>query len=233
MKALETNEINSQEIEESEIIERILSGEKKLYSILVKRNNQTLYRVIRSYIKDEADIEDVIQNSYIKAYTKLSQFKSASSFSTWLIRIAINESLLRIRQNGKRRRLRAQASDAVGYNLLEIPDSNQLNPQQKMIQKEAKNQLEEAIDMLSLKYQVVYLMREIEGMSIKEIALILNLTEVNVKVRLHRSKDMLKENLLALSHKPQVFEFGFSRCDRVTTQVMHHVLKRDSNKNQE
>src|SRR5690606_10583072 len=110
----------------------ILSGEKELYEILVRRNNQKLYRVIRSYLKDEADIEDAMQNSYIKGFIKLSQFRSESSFSTWLIRIAINEALARLKDKGKLFRLMELSDDSGDRKILEIPDSKQLNPQEKM-----------------------------------------------------------------------------------------------------
>lgn len=137
---------------------------------MVRRNNQKLYRVIRSYLKDEAEIEDIMQNSYIKAFTKLYQFKLEASFSTWLIRIAINESLARLKEKGKLYHT-IQSVDHFNKNaILEIPDKRQMNPQEKMIQNEAKHLLENAIDRLGDKYRVVYMMKEVEGMSIKEIA---------------------------------------------------------------
>lgn len=92
--------INHQKITDEIIINRILSGEKELYEILVRRNNQKLFRIIRSYIKGQEEIEDIMQNSYIKAFTNLHQFNSNSKFSTWLIRIAINESLVVLKNKG-------------------------------------------------------------------------------------------------------------------------------------
>ena len=207
-------------IEESEIIKRILSGEKELYEILVRRNNQKLYRVIRSYIKDEADIEDIMQESYINAFTKLYQFKLESTFSTWLIRIGINESLARLKQKGKLYSLNVQLDDLKRKKVFEIPDNKQLNPQDKMIRNEAKQLLENAIDYLDTKYKTIYMMKEVEEMSLKEIAIALDLSEANVKVRLHRSKKMLREKLYEVANDRDVFEFGFSRCDRITENVM-------------
>ena len=106
---------------------------------------------------------------------------------------------------------------------MEIPDKRQLNPQEKMIQTDAKHLLENAIDHLGANYRVVYIMKEVEDMSIKEIAVALDLTIANVKVRLHRSKEMLKDRLFELSSDQQVFEFGFSRCDRITERVMEII----------
>src|SRR5690606_28226831 len=127
MEALRINEIDNHKLKETEITERILLGEKELYEILVRRNNQKLYRVIRSYLKDEAEIEDVMQDSYIKAYIKLSQFKSESSFSTWLVRIGINEALARIREKGKLYRLMERNGNFKEGTILGIPDNKQLN----------------------------------------------------------------------------------------------------------
>ncbi|HET8838136.1 MAG TPA: sigma-70 family RNA polymerase sigma factor, partial [Flavobacteriaceae bacterium] len=106
---------------------------------------------------------------------------------------------------------------------LEIPDHKQLNPQEKMAQKEAKQLLENAIDHLDIKYRSVYILKEVEEMSLKEIAKALDISLPNVKIRLHRSKEMLKETLYHSSKRTDVFDFGFSRCDRITERVMENI----------
>lgn len=223
MEAININDFSKHSIKESEIIQRILCGEKELYEILVRRNNQKLYRVIRSYIKDEAEIEDLMQNSYLKAFTKLYQFRLESSFSTWLIRIGINESLARLKEKGKLIHLNEHSNKLRSNSILEIPDNKQLNPQDKMIRNEAKQLLENAIDRLDINYKSVYILKEVEGLSLKEISIALDITVANVKVRLHRSKEMLKENLFQITNDKNIFEFGFSRCDRITENVMKHI----------
>ena len=222
MEAININDFNNHKIKESEVIKRILSGEKELYEILVRRNNQKLYRIIRGYINDEAEIEDIMQDSYVKASTKLYQFKLEATFSTWLIRIGINESLARLKEKGKVYHLNEQ-SDNISNAVLEIPDSRQLNPQDKMIRNEAKQLLENAIDSLDIKYKTVYIMKEVEEMSLKEISIALDLTVANVKVRLHRSKEMLKNKLYEVTNDKKIFEFGFSRCDRITENVLKRI----------
>lgn len=219
MEAIQINDFNHHKIEEREVIKRIIGGEKKLYEILVRRNNQKLYRIIRSYVKDDAAIEDIMQDSYVKAFTKLYQFKLEATFSTWLIRIGINEALTYL--NGKGRTL--QLNELTHKQILEIPDSRQLNPQDKMIQSEVKKIVENAIDKLESKYRSVYIMKEVEEMSLKEIGVALDLTVANVKVRLHRSKEMLKEELFEVTKDNKIYEFGFSRCDRITENVMRNI----------
>jgi RNA polymerase sigma-70 factor (ECF subfamily) len=223
MEAININDFNNHSIKEPEVIKRILSGEKELYEILVRRNNQKLYRVVRSYLKEEAEIEDIMQNSYISAFTKLYQFKLESSFSTWLIRIGINESLARLKEKGKLHHINESSDHFKSNSILEIPDSKQLNPQRKMIRNEAKQLLENAIDQLDTKYKTVYMLSEIEEMSMKEVAEALDLTVANVKVRLHRAKEMLKDKLFELSNDKNIFEFGFGRCDRITENVMKNI----------
>ncbi len=220
MEAININDFNNHKINESEVIKRILGGEKELYEILVKRNNQKLYRIIRGYIKDYAEIEDIMQDSYVKAFTKLYQFKLESTFSTWLIRIGINESLARLKEKGRLYHLNEQSYNSKSNTILEIPDSKQLNPQDKMIRNEAKRVLENAIDSLDMKYKTVYIMKEVEEMSLKEISITLDLTVANVKVRVHRSKEMLKEKLYEVANDKNIFEFGLNRCDRITNKVM-------------
>ena len=220
MEAIDINDFNNHKIKEADLIERILGGEKELYEILVRRNNQKLYRIIRSYLKDETEIEDVMQNTYLKAFTKLYQFKLDASFSTWLIRIGINESLARLKEKGKRYHLNEHSCKSQANSILEIPDNKQLNPQDKMIRNEAKQLLENAIDHLDIKYKTVYILKEVEDMSLKEIAIALDLTIANVKIRLHRSKEMLKVKLYDLTNDKNVYEFGFSRCDKITENVM-------------
>lgn len=223
MEAIPINDFNNFKVKETEIIKRILGGEKELYEILVRRNNQKLYRVIRTYLTEETEIEDVMQNSYIKAYTKLHQFRLESSFSTWLIRIGINESLACLKENKHISPLKEPANNINQNTLLEILDNKQINPQDIMIRNEAKILLENAIDHLDIKYKAVYILKEIEEMSLKEIASALDLSVANVKVRLHRSKVMLKEKLYEISIDKNIFEFGFNRCDRITANVMDQI----------
>ncbi|MBZ0243299.1 MAG: sigma-70 family RNA polymerase sigma factor, partial [Bacteroidales bacterium] len=150
-------------------------------------------------------------------------FKLESSFSTWLIRIGINESLARLKVKGKTYFINGQSIDFKGSMFFETPDNKQLNPQDKMIRNETKQLLENAIDQLDTKYKTVYMMKEVEEMSLKEISHALDLTVANVKVRLHRSKEMLKEKLYETANDRNVFEFGFKRCDRVTENVMRRI----------
>jgi len=223
MKAININDYNNYQISESTIINRILAGEKELYEILLRRNNQKLYRVIRSYIKDDAEIEDLMQNTHLKAFQKLYQFKQTATYSTWLIRIGINEALARLKEKKKTYTLTQQNQFESTNTILEIPDKAQLTPEKIIINEETKRILENAIDSLTLKYKTVYILKEVENMSIQQIADCLDISASNVKVRVHRAKIMLKDRLFELTKNDSIYEFGFSRCDRITEYIMRHI----------
>lgn len=217
MEAIEFHDISRFKISDQEVVKRVLCGEKRLYELLMRRYNQKLYRLIRSYLTDEYEVEDVMQQTYLKAYENLWQFQGRAQFSTWLVRIGINEALARIREKNKYSTIYDQQEEDK---ILQISDARQMNPEQDMIQKEAKQLLEKAIDHLPSKYRVVYMLREIEGMSTSEIADCMGISHNNVKVRLHRAKLMLKERLYELSISCEVFAFGFTRCDGMVEKVM-------------
>lgn len=221
MKAVQISDHSVSKLPEDEVIKRILSGEKELYEILMRRNNQKLFRIIRGYLQDTEEIQDIMQDTYITAYEKLWQYKHNAQFSTWLIRIGINQALARISQRTKVRSINPIAITAEIEQ--EIKDENQPGPERNMMRNEAKELLEKAIDNLDEKYRSIYIMKEVEEMSISDISECTDLSPSNVKVRLHRAKGMIKENLYALSYTSELFEFGFSKCDRLVENVMARI----------
>ncbi|EJF08807.1 RNA polymerase sigma factor [Pontibacter sp. BAB1700] len=201
------------------VVERVLDGDVSLYELLMRRHNQKLYRVIRSYLKQEQEVEDVMQETYMKAFEKLAQFRSDAMFSTWLIRIGINKALARLREQKKLSSATYLLDQPEGLSSL-LNQMNAANPEQAAIRQEVKQLVESAIDSIPEKYRIVYTLREVEDLSIHDIAQCLDLSESNVKVRLHRAKSMLKESLFKLSIVGDVFEFGNRRCDAVVIRVL-------------
>ncbi|MEX2362141.1 MAG: RNA polymerase sigma factor [Balneolaceae bacterium] len=220
MNTIRINDFKNYKISDSDVVRRVLSGEKELYEILMRRHNQTLFRVLRGYLKNEEEVQDVMQDTYLRAYEKLYQFKHESKFSTWLIRIGINEALTRIKSKDKEKLRVDEGSDIHAYETSELSEQAFVNPERKMIRKEAIQILEQSIDQLNTKYRSVYIMREVEELNIKEIAEALDLSEANVKVRIHRAKAMIKEELYQLSKSEDLFEFGFNKCDNLVERVM-------------
>lgn len=217
-------EVQYQDLPDAMIIQEVLKGRKALFDKLMQRYNQRLFRVIRSYVKKEDEVTDIMQETYLKAYANLAQFREHAAFSTWLIRIGINEAFIYLRK-ARRRRLffRERKNEPETENIFSTIDV--MTPERKTIQHENRRLIESAIDRLAEKYRIVYMLREIEGLSNLETAEALNLSESNVKVRLHRAKQALQKNLLSQSAAVPVFEFGNYKCDRLREAVMHKILQ--------
>lgn len=206
---------------DGEVVQRVRNGEKGLYEILMRRYNQTLYRAVRSYLKDGDDVQDAMQEAYVKAYSKLDQYKGDAAFSTWLVRIGINEALQLLR---KQRTLHVYTDpDVSAERLTQLPDTGQMNPEQRTIREEHKRLLEQAVDRLSEDYRAVYMLREVEGMSVADVSLALGITEANVKVRLHRARNMVKDALMGMHEPAAAFGFGNAHCDALVAAVMARI----------
>jgi RNA polymerase sigma-70 factor (ECF subfamily) len=207
---------------ESDLIDKIIKGDKRLYEGIIRKYNQRLYRIARSFIKNEDEIEDVMQETYIKAYLHLKQFEGKSQFSTWLTRILINQANLSLNKEKRVRALISNSSDDIP----DIKSSNEPGPDQNLMNGEVKKYLEQAIDELPDTLRSVYIMREVEGLSVNETAEALSLSIENVKTRLHRAKANLKDSLFEKAKgEIDLFHFKLQRCDRIVLSVMLQLDK--------
>ncbi|MGZ3920887.1 MAG: RNA polymerase sigma factor, partial [Bacteroidia bacterium] len=196
------------ELKDNVIIEEILSGNKEKYALIMRKYNQRLYRICKGYLKDEAEIEDVMQETYIKAFQNLVKFENRSKFSSWLTRILINECLQRLRKMKRETLLDNSEEQMKTMNL-----TDKKSPETESLNKELKGLLEINIAQLPEKYRAVFIMREVEKMSIDETAESLEISDSNVKVRLNRAKEMLRAALMNTYPIGEVFEFNLVRCD--------------------
>lgn len=204
---------------ETLIITKILHGETELFEILMRRYNELLYRTIRSYLTLETDVEDTMQDTYIKAFEKLYQFKHEAKFSTWLIRIGINEALQRKRKTPSARITSINQEERI----LQIEDQNIMGPERNTMYKESSYFMEKAIDTLPEKYKIIFMLKEVEGIELSEISKSLDLSYSNVKVRLHRARAMLRDTILTMTDHPNIFDFGNSKCDQLVVNVLVHI----------
>lgn len=223
MEANRIKDHRSYKMSDQEVVKRVLCGEKELYEILLRRYNQTLYRTLRSYFTDKEEVEDIMQEVWLKVWKKLGQFRQKSAFPTWLIRIGINEALMQIRKRKKYGNSSA-IKNSCPQQFAVLTDPARMNPEKNIIRQETRRLLEKAVDRLPEKYRLVYILREIEGMDTAETANCLRISESNVKVRLHRARSNLKGILYELTGDTEAFEFGNSRCDRLVEQIMKRIL---------
>jgi len=216
--------MNSTEpLSDEEVVRRVLDGETALFELIMRRYNQRLYRVARAILRDDSEAEDVMQDAYVRAYGHLSQFAGRSQFATWLTRIAIHEALARVQRRKKTDQLGANKwNDGEGE--MNIA-AKALNPEEQLSASELGRALESAILSIPEQYRLVLMMRDVEQLSTSETATALDLSEENVKVRLHRARAMVRKNLFAQvgSEAPRAFGFMGERCDRVVARVMARI----------
>lgn len=206
---------------DEEVVERVLAGETALYEIIMRRYNQRLYRAARAILRDDSEAEDVLQDTYVRAYQHLGQFAGRAKFSTWLTRIAVHEALARTR-----RRSRIEEIDAMeGEEKDAMLRTNDPDPESRAAQTEVAHLLEEAILALPEAHRTVLMLRDVEELSTEEAADALDITEENVKVRLHRARAMLRKELYARAgaRTSSAFQFMATRCDRVVREVFRRI----------
>ena len=211
-------------VSDEQLVERVRGGETELYELLMRRYNQRLYRVATSVLRNAGEAEDVVQEAFVRAYAHLDQFLGTAKFSTWLTKIAFYESLARLRQ---RNRL---SNDSPGDGpeqpgIMEGLTSSMPGPEEQVIEKQAVEILEDAVNALPDNLRSVYMMREIEEMSTAETAECLGLTEAAAKIRLHRARRLLRRQLYARvgAVSGQAYRFLGVRCNRVVHAVMQRI----------
>jgi RNA polymerase sigma-70 factor (ECF subfamily) len=203
-------------VPDEELVRRVRSGETALFEVLMRRYNARVYRVARAILRDDSEAEDVMQQAYMNAFMHLEQFAARSTFSTWLTRIAAHEAIARSRRRGRIAELDAPEEEVRGT----APD-----PEHQAFAAELKALLESAVDRLPESHRLVFMLRDIEGLSTAETAECLEISEENVKTRLHRSRAMLRNDLFEQTGAvtSSAFQFHLSRCDRVAAAVMAKI----------
>jgi len=209
---------------DEEIVARVVEGDTALFELLMRRHNQRIYRVARAILRDDCEAEDVMQDTYVRAYQHLSQFEGRAKFTTWLTRIAVHESLARAERRGRFESYLPDDTNFDGDPMAYVPSKDR-TPEQQASNRELGDLLEQAILSLPETYRTVIIMRDIEEMTTAETAEALDITEENVKVRLHRARTLLRDELYsrAGASSSEAFAFHAVRCDRVVNAVMERI----------
>ncbi len=217
-----------------ELVASARAGSGTSFELIMRRHNRLLYRTARGIVADDAQAQDVVQDTYLRAFTKLDQFRAQSSLGTWLARIAINVALDMMRREG--RHVSLESDDAYAHSThsstptlassSEYPMSSSPTAGEAADVAAERGQmrglLQAAISQLPPKYRSVFMLRAVEEMSVEETAFCLNLTVDVVKTRYLRARSMLRDALSARIevHTPQVFAFDGANCDAVVVRVM-------------
>jgi len=216
-------------VDERNLVERVKSGDQAAFRAIMEQNNRRLYRVARAVMQDDTEAEDVVQETYLQAFSNLSKFRGESSLATWLTRIALNEAL------GRKRKQRAtvtlesiQTAQERSAQIIQFPAMNtETDPECSAAQSEIRKLLERAMDALPEPFRLVFIMRDVEEMSIEETASHLDIRPETVKTRLHRARRLLRQSLdgqLSSSLKG-AFPFAGARCARITEAVLSRLEK--------
>jgi len=211
-------------LSESELINRIRSGDKGLFEILIRRNNSFLYKIGMSYGYHHQDVQDLMQETFIAAYTHLDKFENRASFKTWIIRIMLNLCY----QKAQKKSFKNEKSMETNINDKIIPmfqDRRMGDSYSAVTNKEVGQIIGKALLELPVDYRMVFCLRELNGLSTAEAAEAIGITETNVKVRLNRAKHMLRQSIEQMYAPGDIFEFNLVYCDNVVNYVMSEIDK--------
>lgn len=213
------------DLSDVEIAHLVAAGDENAFEHLMRRYNRPLYRTARSILKDDAEAEDVVQESYLLAYRNIKSFRGDAKLATWLTRIVVNEAIARSRKTNRRAEIicldgdMEQVADAQETSMGERSGDQ---PERAAMRAEARRLLEKHIDRLPDAFRTVFVMRALEEMSVEETAECLGIPDATVRTRFFRAKSMLRE---ALSREidfayQDAFSFDGERCDRIVAGVL-------------
>jgi RNA polymerase sigma factor (sigma-70 family) len=216
---------------DSELVSRILQRDDMAFESLMRRHNGRLFRVARAILKDDAEAEDALQDSYLDAYRHLSEFRGTARLSTWLTRIVANRALMRLRRQKRDPVVvpfQSESAELPMYREIDPPDTSVESPSTTTLRAEMRRLLERRIDELPVAFRTVFVMREVEDMSVDETAECLGIPPATVRTRLFRARALLREALardIDLA-SGDVFGFAGARCDRIVQNVLARLGER-------
>jgi RNA polymerase sigma-70 factor, ECF subfamily len=198
---------------------------------LVQRHNRRLFRIARGLVRDDREAEDIVQETYVRAFTSLDRFRGDSEFGTWLTRIALNEAYGRLRRKRPTVDITEieESRHADGGQVIMFPlSSDQANPESETGREQVRQFLEQAVDHLPEPFRMVFILRDVEGLSTEAAAALLSIKPATVKTRLFRARRLIRteiEKTLAADFS-EVFPFAGERCARMADQVVERLRAR-------
>lgn len=215
-------------LNDAELAARIARRDQTAFEALMRQHNGKLFRVARSILKDDAEAEDAVQDAYLEAYRHIGEFRGGAQLSTWLTRIVINQALMRVRKQ-KREHVVLSFSDrrtsGPDREETDVADEKSESPSSAALRAEIRRMLERRIDELPVAFRTVFIMREVEDMSVEQTAECLSIPPATVRTRLFRARTLLRESLAREIDTATLDVFGFAgeRCDRIVAAVLEHT----------
>jgi RNA polymerase sigma-70 factor (ECF subfamily) len=207
---------------ESQIVAAAKAGDRQAFRAIMQRHNQHLFRVARGLMGEDAEAEDVLQEAYVRAFEHFAGFRGDAAVATWLTRIVINEAKGRLRSRKPTVEIEEVETAQKGGEVIGFPGRGAASPEADAAQAQIRRLLESAVDQLPPPFRVVFILREVEELSVEETAAQLDLKPETVKTRLHRARRLLRT---ALASKLQsvltgAYPFLGARCERITNAVL-------------
>jgi RNA polymerase sigma-70 factor (ECF subfamily) len=224
-----TAELALSRVVDAELVRLAREGSASALRLIVRRHNQRLYRVARAIVRDDTEAEDVMQEAYLSAFRHLATFRADASLATWLTRIVVNKAVGHLRRD--RTMVSLETIDKVAWpdaGVVAMPHQvSELDPESIVARSQVRDLLERAIDNLPEPFRVVFVMRMVEQLSIKETACSLGLREETVKTRLHRATKLMRDQLQATlaSALTDTFPFQDPRCATFTDALLARLVE--------
>lgn len=211
------------DLPDDRLVELVRQKDLAAFEALMRRHNRRLFRVARSILQDADAAEDAVQETYLRAYTRLDTYRPEGKFGAWLTRVALNEALMMRRRNrGDTVSLNETGAGSVAEedHAAELPTAEQYAEAAY-----AHALLEHAIDALPENFRMVFVLRVVEGLDVRETAESLEINPTTVRTRLFRAQRQLRADLAQRlrGESAGIFDFGAERCDRVVEHVLAHL----------
>jgi len=207
-------------------VQRALACDASAFRAIMQKHNRRLYRIARSILRNDTDAEDAVQDAYVSAFANLASYRGESTLATWLSRIVMNEALGRLRRTRPTVDLAALEHQRSEAEIIQFPLSP-LNddPERTMAQRQILQLVEQATDNLPEAFRLVFVTRVIEGMNVEETSELLGIKPETVKTRLHRARQLVRDQLEKEIGPVLMDAFPFAgwRCERVTEAVMKRL----------
>ena len=213
---------------DEDLVRHALLRDEAAVRALTTRYNRRLFRVARGILRNDAEAEDVVQETYVRAFTGLDMFRGDAAFGTWITRIAMNEALGRLRKRKPSVDWESYGENRTQAQIIDFPVSaGSIDPEKTMAQGEIRVVLEQAIDQLPDAFRIVIVARIIEGMTVEETADLFSLKPETVKTRLHRARALLREELESQLGPAltSTFPFGGRRCEAMTEKIVALICR--------
>jgi RNA polymerase sigma-70 factor (ECF subfamily) len=213
-------------LEDAELVRRALARDAEAFRTIMQRHNRRLYRIARGVLRNNAEAEDAVQEAYVSAFANLTSYRGESGLAAWLARITMNEALGRLRRQRPTVDIDTLEAARPDAEIIQFPLTTQNDdPERTMAQRQILQLVERATDDLPEPYRLVFVTRVIEGMSVEETAELLGIKPETVKTRLHRARQLVRDQINKQIGPVlmDAFPFAGRRCERMTSAVMKRL----------